>query len=222
MLQFKSDKLIDYSHKLSKIHKSALPNAVRFTLTDAAKDVKFNTLQKHANKEFDVKKASFFRAFSAYEPAKGWDIGNMKATVGMIKKGNPKSVASTKVGKQQYAGTIKDRSYIPYENKKPKYDKKPIVTEKKGYFGKAIEADQKKVPLLVKKGKKGYLVKIKRINKKKADNPIVTEIIATYGENRDVKLKQKRPFLNNAALESGRKLNSFYIKNAQTQINRYR
>ena len=56
MLQFDSDKLIKFSHTLSKIHKSALPNSVRFSLNDAAKDVKFKTIHTHAQKEFDVKK----------------------------------------------------------------------------------------------------------------------------------------------------------------------
>jgi hypothetical protein len=112
MLQFTSDKLIDFSHKLSRIHKAALPNAVRFTLNDAAEDVKFNTLQKNANKQFDVKKPSFFRAFSRFEKAQGFNISNMKSTAGMVKSADPKSVASTEIAKQQYAGTIPNKSYI--------------------------------------------------------------------------------------------------------------
>jgi len=232
MLQFKSDKLIDYSHKLSKIHKSALPNAVRFTLTDAAKDVYFNTLQKHAYKEFDVKKASFFKTFSKYKPAEGWNINNMKATAGMVKGNKPKSVASTEIAKQQYAGTIPNKSYIASDSQrnskgllKPSYIRaisvKPIVFSGSNYYKKAIEAKTQNKPLLIKRNNKGVLVKVKRINKG-GKEPIKTEILANYESNRSIKLKDVHPFVNNAALESGRKINSFYIKNAEKQIKRIR
>ena len=144
MLQFKGENLINFSHKLSKMHRSALPNAVRFTLTDAAKDVKFNTLAKHAKKEFTVRKPSFFRAFSAYKAASGFNISSMKSTAGMTKK-DSKSVASTEIGKQQYAGTVPNRAYIGTKEQrtsrgllKKSYKDltsiKPIVTTKEDYF----------------------------------------------------------------------------------------
>lgn len=235
MLQFKGDKLIGFSHTLSKLHKSALPNAVRFSLNDAAKDVKFNTLQKNADKQFDVKKPSFFRAFSRFDLATGYNIGSMKATAGMVKAPNPKSVASTKIAQQQIAGTVTDRAYIGAKEQrkggtesgllKASYKKltdiKPIVTTKDNYFGKAVKAKKENKPLLVKKNNKGILVKIKKI-KKKGENPIITEPIASYEKGRSIKLKKKRPFLNNAALQSGKKIDSFFIKNATKQIQRFK
>lgn len=232
MLHYKGDKLIDFSHTLSKIHKSALPNAIRFSLNDSAKNVKFETLAKHANKQFDVKKPSFFRVFSKYTQANGWNINNMKATVGMIKSPDPKSVASTKIAQQQIAGTITDRAYIPAERQRnakglltATYRKlrniKPITASKEDYFEKVIEAKKTKKPLLIRKNNKGILVKIKAIKKKQA-NPIITESIASYEKGRSVKLKRKRPFMNNAAIESGKKIDQYFAKNAKKQIERLR
>src|SRR6056297_1290897 len=231
MLQFTSNKLINFSHTLSKIHKAALPNAVRFTLTDAAKDIKFKTLQKSSEQQFDVSKPSFFKKFSGYRAASGYNINNMKATAGMIKGQDSKSVASTKIAAQQTAGIVKDRSYIAAEKQRGKkgtlkksyldmIKKAPIVYDGGNYIKSAIEAKQKNKPLLVRKNGKGVLTKVKRINKK---NPIVkTEILAGYEKDRDINLKTKRPFVINAAIESGRKLDSFFIKNAERQINRYK
>lgn len=234
MLQFTSDKLINFSHTLSKIHKAALPNAVRFTLTDAAKDVKFKTLQKHSEQQFDVSKPSFFKKFSGYKAASGYNINNMRATAGMIKAQDTKSVASTKIAAQQTAGIVKDRSYIAAEKQRSKsgvlkrsfitmIQLEPLVYEKgKGgnYIKTAIESKEKRKPLLVRKNGKGYLVKVKSINKK---NPVIkTEILASYEKGRDIKLTRKKPFVINAAKESGNKLNKFFIKNAERQISRYK
>ncbi len=232
MLQFKGNNLIAFSHTLSKLHKSALPNAIRFTLTDAAKDVKVKTLQKHSKKEFDIKNDRFFKALSGYQQATGWDIGKMKSTVGMIKGKNSKATASTQVGKQQYSGTVPHRAYIGAEEQrnakgllKPSYKRltniKPIVFDGGNYIKKAIEAKSEGKPLLVKVNNKGVLAKVKKI-RKKSDKPVETEVIASYEKGRSVKLKTRHPFLINAMIESGKKLDNFYIKNAKRQIERLR
>jgi hypothetical protein len=228
---YKGDKLIDFSHKLSRLHRSALPNAVRFTLTDSAKDVKFRTLKKHARKEFDVKKASFFSKFSGYSPAKGFDISKMKAVAGMVKGMDSKSVASTEIAQQQFAGTLHNKSYAPAKNQrtskglvKSSYlterSKKPIIAEKgKSFFVGVSKARDKQRPLLIKKNNRGVLVKIGKTKKNKKI-PAMTPI-ASYKENRKIELKHKHPFVNNAALESAKLLNSNFKKHAQKQIARY-
>ncbi len=234
MLDFKTDALINYSLKLAKIHRAALPNAVRFTLTDSAKDVKFRTLGKHANKQFDVKKATFFRAFSRFDPAKGNNISKMKSTAGMIHKSG-KSVASTEIGQQQIAGTVLNKSYMAIEKGRTgrglanaAYKKarkiKPIIAEKgKKFFPNAKKAKESNRPLLVKKNRKGYLVKVNKIRKVKGSKKreVVTTILGGYREDRKINLKKIKPFLNNAALESGKLLNSNFIKNANKQVARF-
>lgn len=229
-LEYKGNKLIDFSFKLNKIHRAALPNAVRFTLTDAAKDVKFKTLIKSANKFFDVKKRNFFRAFSAYKPATGFDISKMASVAGMTKGKSPtsKSVASTEIGQQQFAGTIENKSFMPAKNQKtPKGTVKkaykdlrkikPIVTKKgKSFFPDVEKARKTNTPLLIKKNNKGILVKVGKSKKKLKTTPI-----ASYEKDRKINLVKARPFLNYAAKESGKKLNTFFKKNAEKQIARF-
>lgn len=233
MLYIESKNIINFTHTLSKLHRSALPNAVRFTLNDAARDVKFNTLQKNAQSEFDVKKPSFFKAFSRYQPATGWNISAMKSTVGMVKAQDPKKTASTKIAAQQFAGIVKDRAYIPQEAAKTnkgtlkqsftnllKQGNAYVYEKEKGgnYIQIASKSLNEKKPLLVRKNGKGYLVSVKKINK---EAPIVeTEILASYKKDRDIKLKTKHPFVNNAAMQSGAKIETMFIKNAKKQIAR--
>ena len=233
-LEYRGNALIDYSHKLSRIHRAALPNAVRFTLTDVAKDVYFRTLRKNANKQFDVKKQSFFRAFSEYKPASGNNISRMQSTAGMIKKG--KSKVSTEIGQQQFAGVVHNKSFIAIEkgrtgkgltNKKYRdaRKRKPIIAEKgKMFFPNAKKAKDTNSPLIVKKNKRGYFVKVTKIRKAKGHKfkrEVVTQIIGGYKENRKIDLKTNKPFLNNAALESGNLLNAKFIKNAKLQVKRF-
>lgn len=232
MLEFKSDKLVAYSLKLAKIHRAALPNAIRFSLTDAAKDVKFRTLKKHANIQFDVSQQAFFRAFSGYKPAKGFSIDKMSSVAGMI-KGNPKnskSVASTEIAQQQIAGIVHNKSYIkssiPNKVSNSAYRKartqRPFIVEDgMRYVKKAFDAQKANKPLLVKKNKKGVLVKVGKISKAKGKIKIKTKPIASYKEDRSIDLKKQKPFVNNAAVESGKLLNTFFIKNAKKQIQRY-
>jgi len=240
MLNYKGDALIDFSHKLSKLHRAALPNAVRFTLTDVAKDVKFRTLKKHANLQFDVKKQSFFR-LSAYKSASGVNISKMSSIAGMIKSQDSKSTASTEIGQQQFAGVVHNKSYMAkvkgeeskgvtsrgLSNKKYKdaRNKTPIIAEKgKMFFPNAKKAKETKRPLLVKKGKKGYLVKVSKIRKAKGNKyrkEVVTQIIGGFRAGRKIDLKKNKPFVNNAAIESGGLLNAKFIKNAEKQIQRF-
>ena len=194
LLKINSDSLVNFTYSLSKMHRAALPNAVRFTLTDIAKDVKIRTLQKHSNRQFDVSKPTFFKRYSGYEPAKGFDIKTMSSKAGMI-KGNPpnaKSRATTDIGEQQHAGNVKNKSYIPAKNMRTakglvkssyikEINKKPIVVKSsergRDFIEAAIKAKDEQRPLLVKKNNKGVLRKVSRVAKK-GQFPVKSTIIA--------------------------------------------
>ncbi len=237
-LEFKSDKLIAFSLKLTKIHRAALPNAIRFALTDSAKDVKFRTLKKQANKSFAVKKQTFFRKFSGYTPAKGFNISKMQSVAGMIKgtPKNSKSVASTEIAQQQIAGTLHHKTFMASQNQRTskglvksaylkEREKTPIVTKKgKLFFADAKRAKETKRPLLVKKNNKGILVKVGKIRKSKTEKfkrEIVTTPIASYRKGRKINLTDAKPFVNMAAIESAKILNMNFIKHAEKQVARY-
>ena len=236
MLQFKSDKLVGFSLKLAQIHRAALPNAIRNSLTEVAKDVKQKTLRKNADRVFDVKKRSFFSKFSGYKPAKGFNISRMFSIAGMTASQDPKSKASAEIGAQEYAGSVKHKTYWASQKHKTSRgltkksyrdarNVKPITTQAgKSFFKDAVRAKDSDKPLLIRKNGKGVLVKVKKIRKKKGvkhKKELVTDVIAGYEKGRSINLKTRRPFLSNAAKESGRKLEQMFIKHAQKQIKRF-
>jgi len=232
MIIYEGKNIVNFSHKLSKLHKSALPNTVRFTLTDLAKDVKTKTLLESSGEQFELRRPSFFKKFSRFNPATGFNINTMVSTVGMVKGSDSKSVASTQIGEQQTAGDVENKSYLPTPNmrtskglKKKKYldeiRKRPIKTNGKNYVKNWNKAKNSGRTLLVVKNGRGVVVMPTRKLKRKKNN-LQTKLIATYEKNRSIDLKQKKPFLNNAMLKSGSKLESIYIKNANRQIQRLR
>ncbi len=94
---------------LKDMHRSALPNVVRFTMNDLAFHTKKDTLVKSADKFFITRSKNFFKANSGVVKAKGYNISNMNADVGMLKKNK----ASRNLKFQERGGSIPNRSFIP-------------------------------------------------------------------------------------------------------------
>lgn len=237
----KSDELINFTLSLQKINDIALPLAVQNTLNAVAKNVKTKTLDKLTNKYFDIKKKNFFKANSGYKPYKAkqfnYNVNRLKAEVGITKGKRPNEKATEQVGSQQTATSIK-RSINPLGTKpqtKAVIDilsKKPEVYEQGSdfdagdYLLKVARAKKRNAPFLFKnsnRGSVGIVKTFKRIKsgKEKGRLKIVIKPIASYIEGGRVKLKTKKPFLNDAVLASAKELmNKEFIKQADIQIQR--
>lgn len=72
------------SRKLQQLNRSAFPVVVRQTLNNTAIDVKKKTLVDTAKDVFIVRSPSFFKRHSKVDFAKGFEIGKMVSSVGMI------------------------------------------------------------------------------------------------------------------------------------------
>lgn len=106
--------MVKFTNKLEKLHRSALPVAVRETLTLAAKEVKTTTMPKEA-KRFKQRKPNFFKANSRYERATGFNIQAMRATVGFVSTGLHNSATNFAVRdlqQQEHGGKISGRDFI--------------------------------------------------------------------------------------------------------------
>jgi hypothetical protein len=115
-LNINTDGAVHFANTLEKLHKSALPSAVRGALNKAAFEVKTHTLQESANKNFVKRQPNFFKANSRFESAKGFDISTMKATVGMVSTGltnGTKNHAVKDLEEQEEGGSIDRKSFIP-------------------------------------------------------------------------------------------------------------
>ena len=231
MLIYDSRKLVDFSYTLSRLHKAALPNAIRFTLNDSAIDMKKRTISKQANASFKVAKPNFFKVYSRFEKAKGYDIRKMQSKAGIIKSSNLNQKASTELAQQPIAGKVKHKSFRASKNMqtskglvkstyKKLRKKKPITTNKANYVKDAKLSKESGRPLLIKKNNKGILVKVNSIKRKGKDR-IKTTPVANYNKRGIVDLKRKRPFIENAAKESAKLLDENFIKNATKQIKRF-
>ncbi len=101
---------------LRRIHKSALPIAIRQTLNSAAFDVKQNTMPASAKKEFVNRNKTFFKANSKVEQAKGFAIDKMQAIVGFKpNKGKGVDKAVSDLEQQEQGGNIGGRGFIAHD-----------------------------------------------------------------------------------------------------------
>jgi hypothetical protein len=114
-LNINTDEVVKFTNTLEKIHKSALPSAIRGALNDAAFDVKTKTMLKSSAASFKNRSKNFFKANSKFVNAKGFDIKTMKSEVGFFenKLVNQSTNFSVKdLEEQEKGGTISNKSFI--------------------------------------------------------------------------------------------------------------
>src|SRR5687767_16018423 len=85
-LNINSDAVVKHTNTLEKMHRSAMPLAIRNTLNSVAFDVKKNTMPASAEREFVTRAPNFFKANSRVEMARGWNVDSMQSVVGFIPK----------------------------------------------------------------------------------------------------------------------------------------
>jgi hypothetical protein len=113
-LYINNDSLKAFTKNLEKMHRSALPVAIRGTLNDAVYDVKTKTMPRTAS-EFKKRQPNFFKANSKFEKAVGFDVPTMKATVGFYENKlahQSTNYAVKDLEQQEYGGAIKKKSLI--------------------------------------------------------------------------------------------------------------
>jgi hypothetical protein len=250
LFSWRNDDVVAFSAQLQKVHRAALPNAVRFTLSDAAVNMKKESLIKSANKNFTIRNRSFFKSYSVFNKATGYDINKMVSNAGITKSSkaknaNSKSKAGIGLSKQEFGGSVESKAYIAPENKKTKslnartgkgLTKKIVVSEtqsgrpvvynggksrKNNLITKAYKAHKKGVPLLYAKGGKGMLYMVKSDNGEGAKRRFKLQKLANYDKGRSVPIKTKRPFIRDAAMMENKKLNGYFRKEAERQLKKF-
>lgn len=235
-LRYDGDQVLDFSYKLQKMHRSALPNAVRFTLNDAAFDVKKKTLQDEAQSSFINRRPSFFKRFSGVEKATGWKIGKMHADVGMIR--DPGVQATEDIEVQETGGSLERSQIMLPDSRISQSGKKKVASRykaiggfrdrtaatKKDFVKAAFAAEGKKKPDHMRyktDSGKGYMIEVKKITKLKDSLKIKSKIVASFDDDRKLHISEN-PFVERASLKSANQLVSLFKKNAVRQLNRYK
>jgi hypothetical protein len=238
----RSKELIDLTLLLQQINDVALPFAMQNTLNDVARDVKIKTLLKSANKHFNVRRASFFRANSGYKAYKakefGYNINKLKAEVGIIAANKPHDKATEQVGHQETAKPIK-RSINPLGEKPQTQDVIDILNKKPEIYDSSKDGNStflvsirraklRNTGIIFAKYGRGTVRRVDYIKRRKPTKShpykysIQTTPIASYIHSGFVSLTKERPFLTNAVALSMENVQSIFEKNAKKQFERLR
>jgi hypothetical protein len=238
-ININTDNLIKHTNRLEKLRKSALPAAIRGTLNDAVYDVKTNTLLESSKVEFINRQPNFFKANSKFEKANGFNINQMAATIGMVSTGlqSPGSnYAVEDLEQQEEGGTIEKRTFIPTEEARiGKSSKRPVranarlkqirnLANTKKASGKNEKVQFVKTGVFVGKG--GYMVsknilwRINSVKRLRNGNTVFNKTkLYSFDQGRSVNVKPTH-FMRKASLNTANKLNQFFLRQAERQINK--
>lgn len=235
ILNINTDALVIFTNKLEKMHRSALPLAIRGTLNNAAFDVKQKTMPKSAASTFTERKKNFFKANSRVEMAKGFNINKMASMVGFISnKLKGENFAVKDLEQQEHGGTINKKSFIPLDSSRGGNKARPVrpinrlskisnIVNQKNLRGpkkqRFIKAARKAgvggVFLGGTSEGKETLFRVKSISKR----GFRLIPIYSFKKGRNVKVKPTF-FMKKASIISAKKMNRFFIDQAKRQFNK--
>lgn len=237
-LNINSSEVVNFTNTLEKMHKSALPNAIRGALNSAAFDVKQNTMPKKAATEFIKRQPNFFKANSRVEMAKGFNINHMQATVGFtetgLKGGNNYAVKDLE--QQEEGGSIDKKSFIPLSGARVGGSRNKSIRSNARLSGikKIIDIKnssgknqrERFVIAASVAGKGGFVLRnnilfkidtapSSNLGNKKAN--FKATALYTFKKGRSVNVKATG-FMKKASIESANQIEDFFIREANRQF----
>ena len=239
ILNINTDAVVAFTNKLEKMHRSALPVAIRGSLNSAAFDVKLKTMPISVKKEFKERNKTFFKANSRVAMARGFNVKSMKALIGFtggrLKGGN--NFAVKDLAQQEHGGTINKKSFIPTDKARGGNKAKPVrpsnrlskinnIVNQKNLSG---SRKQRFIKAVHKAGKGGHVLggtnagqnTLFKVNSIGKGGRFKLTPLYSYKEGRSVKVKPTH-FMKKATILSGRKIEMFFIKEAKRQFERLR
>jgi len=232
-IDINADASVVFANKLEKIHRAALPNAVRSTLNSVAFDVKKKTMPSQAKKIFEERRANFFKGTSKVEMARGWNINEMSSVVGFV--GAEKNQAVEDLEKQERGGSIDGRSFVPLPAARIGENDSNAVHAKyrTKNFKNIVRAGKQRggstgvrfIKAAIKAGKggnvigqNGLLYRVLKINSR--SHTFKLRAIYTFKKGRSVKIKPTG-FMKKASQISHPKMNRMFEIEAKKQIKKF-
>jgi hypothetical protein len=238
-----TDAAVRFTNTLERMHKSALPNAIRGTLNKVAFDVKKNTIERAADAKFVKRAPNFFKANSKVEMAKGWNVSGMRSIVGFTSEGlsGGNNYAVKDLEQQEHGGSIDKKSFIPLTPARSNKAKpvRPVnrlskinnIVNSKNAKGK--NKHEKFIKSVIHAGVGGYvlgnqepavLFRVLKISSKKLrvrgrsnTTRVKLKPLYTFKKDRSVSVN-KTGFMQKASLESASKLDVFFQEEAKRQF----
>jgi hypothetical protein len=234
-LNINTNAVVSFTNQLEKMHKSALPSAIRGALNNAVFDVKTNTMPSESKSTFVNRQPNFFKANSRFEKATGFNVKQMKAQIGFTKtslKGlNNHSVDDLE--EQEHGGAINKRSFIPLNAARLSGNKNKNVRANarlssinKIVNARAVSGKNKKqqfIHAVDMAGKNGFVLsgkilwKINSMKKINGKTKINKTALYSFRKGRKVNVKATH-FMETASLKSANKLENYYLLEAQRQF----
>lgn len=250
-LDIEANEILGYSKKLGTLHRSAFPSAVRSTLNRVAFDVKKRTLLKTSKEEFTERETNFFKSNSTVKLATGFDVDNMKSIVGMSEDritDKSTNYAVKNLEAQEHGGTIKNRAFVPMRqsrvgNNNRKTVKKNLristinsasftptnknsASSKKQQFIRAVMYSISKQDgyVLGHKTSSGgrTLFKVDFVRQNLKTRKIQMKLSPLYNVKKQRSFKVSAThFMEKSAMESAKKMNDFFKKEAEFQFKKH-
>lgn len=236
--------LVNLMQGLDDLHRSGFPIAVRTALSSTAFDVKKNTMQESADRNFVKRQPNFFKANSRVDQARGFDVNKMKATIGMVETSlkGAHNYAVKDLEQQEEGGSISKRSFIPLKGGRigNSFGKNVRANARLSTIKNLIDArkrtgksDKAKFIAALNKSTKGSMILAKTPNGKTVlwrVNSVSSEVgsrglkykltaLYDFEDNRSIKVRGTH-FMRSASLKSAEKLESFFIEAANKQMQR--
>lgn len=226
----------EHTKALLSLKRSAFPSAIRNTLNDAAFDMKRKTIQQSTQKNFKVRNKTFFKKYSGVEKAQGFNVSNMRSLVGYNASDSKVRTAIENLQKQETGGVIDDgRRYLKASRggnlgrlvqRRNYYDKSKVVTgqnrgrggtRKSKFVARMFRAQKENKPMFLNTMKGNYLAVVKSGGRRKGGIKFRLEFLTMDRSIKSSKIKATH-FNKEAAEITRRKMNDFYVNNAEFQI----
>lgn len=233
-LNINSNAVVVYTNTLEKMHKSALPVAIRETLNSAAFDVKKNTMPESVKRSFIERTPTFFKANSKVEKASGFNVNSMQATVGFFSnnlKGS-NNYAIKDLEQQEDGGSINKKSFIPLKTARSGNSNNKLVkpNARLSTINKIIDVRKSKeknkrqafVKSAIAAGNNGFVLSGKilwKINSFKRNGKIIKTALYNFKKGRKINVKPTA-FMKTASIESATKMETMFIQQAEKQVKR--
>ena len=242
-LDINTNEAIKLTAKLERLHRSALPSAIRNTLNQSGFDMKRKMIPQSFKQNFKPKSGTlpYVKKLLKVEKASGFNVKNMSAQVGFLNSSDKWDKRFVEgLVKQESGGVINDGLRYLKDARGGKikgkvqsanyYDKEKVISEKstrKGtkrskFVARAYRAMKDNEPLFMSSIKGNFLVKIKNMSSNMQSKKLEFdfEFIAM---GRRVKKTNLKPsfFVEEAGRKAKKEIESNYFKQAEFQIKKY-
>jgi len=227
-----TDAAIILTAKLERLNKSAFPNAVRSTLSDAAFEMKKSNILDSAKQNMKVKNPAFFKRFTGVKRATGFDVNSMYSEVGFQDRGQSsarkainKGMESNEFGGRDDEGGMyigKSRGARGLVKRNARFDKgKVLKTKSKSNIARMYSSAKAKKQVFINTSKGRFLVQVKSFERGiQGGSPnIKIDFLMRHRKQHEAKAKATH-FNREAALKTSKQMDDFYFKNATYQFNR--